>query len=317
MARAGWGAEDIGDLTGRTALVTGANSGLGLETAAVLAAHGAFTVLGCRNPDAARRAAERIMGEHRSADVATLELDLASLASVREAAGRFGQRHDRLDILVNNAGVMASPRRVTEDGFELQLGTNHLGHFALTGLLCDLLLVTQGSRVVTVSSVVHRIGRLDPDHVGPEGHYGRWSAYGRSKLANLLFTLELARRLAEAGAPTIAVGAHPGWAATNLVANGPAMGAPTAVRRASRLISHLGQSAAAGALPTLYAATAPDVANGDYFGPGGFAEQFGAPVRVRPSARARRPADARRLFDVSAEMTGVSFPLPVPAGSPG
>jgi NAD(P)-dependent dehydrogenase (short-subunit alcohol dehydrogenase family) len=305
---AGWGPGDIGDLTGKTAIVTGANSGIGLEAAAELAAHGAHVVLACRDLVSAGRAADRLAGATPPASVEVLPLDLSSQASVRRSAARFAAEHGRLDVLVNNAGVMASPYFETEDGFELQFATNHLGPFAFTGLLLDLLLTTPGSRVVTVSSVLHRIGRLDFTNLqGLDGGFNRWFAYGNSKLANLAFTYELDRRLQQAGARTMALAVHPGWTRTNLVSNGPVLGASALRARAGRLAAHLGQSAAAGALPTLYAATAADVVGGEYFGPGGLAEQYGPPVRVRSNRRSRRPDDAARLWEVSQDLTGVYF----------
>jgi NAD(P)-dependent dehydrogenase (short-subunit alcohol dehydrogenase family) len=314
----GWSVADIGDLTGTTALVTGANSGIGFEAAVELAAHGALVVLACRNLVKGRQAADRISGASPGAMVEVLTLDLASQASVHQAAGRFAAEHDRLDLLVNNAGVMGTPYRVTEDGFELQLASNHLGHFALTGLLLELLLTTPGARVVTVSSFLHRMGRMGFDDLQAEGGYSRWGSYGQSKLANLLFTAELERRFEEHGADAMAVAAHPGWARTNLAGSGPVMGAGPLRMRSGQLAGHLlGQSAAAGALPTLYAALSPEVHGGDYIGPRGPFEQFGAPVKVGRSARARREEDARRLWDVSEELTGVHYqfgPVRQPAG---
>lgn len=310
-----WGPGDVPDLTGRTTVVTGATSGIGYETAVELAAHGAHVVMACRDPVRGRQAADHVVGAAPGASVAVLEVDLASQASVRAAADRFLAEHARLDVLVNNAGVMGSPFAVTEDGFERQFATNHLGHFALTGLLLDLLLTTGGSRVVTVSSLLHRVGRFQPsDPQGLHGGYDRWFAYANSKLANLLFTYELDRRLREAGAPTVAVAAHPGWARTHLAAAGPTIGASALRRRAGRLASRLGQSAASGALPTLYAATAPGVAGGDYYGPRGVAEQYGPPARVRSSRRSHRPEDAAALWALSEELTGVRYRLAGPAG---
>ncbi|MGH9090220.1 MAG: oxidoreductase [Acidimicrobiales bacterium] len=315
--RAAWGPADIPDLTGRTAVVTGATSGIGYETAVELAAHGAHVVLACRDPARGRRAADHLVGAAPGASVEVLEVDLASQASVRAAAGRFLTGHARLDALVDNAGVMGSPFAVTEDGFERQFATNHLGPFALTGLLLDLLLTTSGSRVVTVSSAMHRLGRYRPDD--PQslaGGYDRWLAYANTKLANLLFTYELDRRLRAAGAGTVAVAAHPGWARTHLAAAGPTMGGSALRVRAGRLASRLGQSAAAGALPALFAATAPGVAGGDYYGPGGVAEQYGPPVKVRSSRRSHREDDAAALWAVSEELTGVRYGLAA-VGPPG
>ncbi len=236
-----------------------------------------------------------------------LPLDLCHLRSVREAAAQFLARHDRLDLLINNAGIMAVPAGRTEDGFERQLGTNHLGHFALTGLLLERLLETPDSRVVTISSGAHRMGRIDFDDLNWERGYGRWRAYGRSKLANLLFTHELQRRLERFGAKTIAVAAHPGVSATNLGRRPP--GAPGAwLDRVLRPISaQLTQSAAMGSLPTLRAATDPDVRGGDYYGPAGLGELRGPPVRVTPTRLSRDEALARRLWDVSEQLTDVRY----------
>lgn len=318
-----WSTDDLGDLTGRTAVVTGANSGIGEATATQLAAHGAHVVLACRDEGRGRQAADRVAGQVADASLEVLHLDLASQASVRAAAATLHDRHDRLDLLVNNAGVMATPFALTEDGFERQFATNHLGPFALTGLVLDLLLTTAGSRVVTVSSMAHRIGALrlsSPEALqGLEGGYRRWPAYGNTKLANLLFTYELDRRLRAAGATTVAVAAHPGTARTGLTANGPLLDRSGLPRRLGLLASRLGQSAAAGALPTLYAATAPEVAGGDFVGPGGPGQQFGLPRRVGTSARARRPVDAARLWALSEELTGVAYALGDPpdgAGAP-
>ncbi|MGH9088756.1 MAG: oxidoreductase [Acidimicrobiales bacterium] len=324
MAADRWGAEDIGDLTGRTALVTGANSGIGEATAAAMAVHGAHVVLACRDEGRALRTADRIVGRAPEATVEVLRLDLASQASVRDAAARLRDRHDRIDLLVNNAGVMATPFALSEDGFERQFATNHLGPFAFTGLVLDLLLTTMGSRVVTVSSWAHWIGALRLS--SPEalqqlgGGYQRWFAYANSKLANLLFTGELDRRLRAAGTTTLAVAAHPGTARTELSANGPLLGRSGARARLGRLTSGLGQSAAAGALPSLYAATASGVGGGEYFGPRWLGQQFGPPARVRSSARSHRVDDAARLWALSEELTGVVYALGDPstgAGAPG
>jgi len=304
-----WTAEDVPALDGRVAIVTGANSGLGLETARVLAHRGARVVLACRDPEKAR-AAEREVAATTAQPraVGTLPLDLADLASVRSFADEVRKRHSALHLLVNNAGVMAIPLRRTADGFEMQLGTNHLGHFALTGLLLDLLLATPDSRIVTVSSSAHRIGRIDFDDLQSERSYGPWRAYGQSKLANLLFTFELQRRLARRGTAPIAVAAHPGYAATQLQEVGPrarnAVLMTRAVAFGNRLIA---QDAAMGALPSLYAATAPAVRGGDYVGPGSWFEMRGHPRLVGTTARARDERVAARLWSVSEELTGVRF----------
>jgi NAD(P)-dependent dehydrogenase (short-subunit alcohol dehydrogenase family) len=296
-------------LDGRIAVVTGANSGLGLETARSLARCGAHVVLACRDAERAQGAEQEIARAAGRGDaVSTLPLDLASLASVRAFVDSYCTRHPSLDLLVLNAGVMAIPERRTADGFEMQLGTNHLGHFALGGLLLDRLLATPGSRVVTVSSSAHRIGRIDFDDLQSQRRYGPWRAYGQSKLANLLYTFELQRRLSGKGAQTIAVAAHPGYAATQLQERGPRERNATTMTRLVQIGNRiLAQSAAMGALPTVYAATAPDVCGGDYFGPSRGLEMWGEPKRVRSTARARDEQVARRLWAVSEDLTGVRY----------
>lgn len=305
-----WTPADMPDQAGRTALVTGASSGLGFEVALALAAAGASVLLGCRDPDRGRTAMARISGQTPGAGLRVLNVDLASLESVRTAAAELAQRHEVIDLLVNNAGVMATPHRRTDDGFELQLGVNHLGHFALTGLLLDRMADARRPRVVTVSSALHRRGRVDlSDLLWERRRYRPWAAYEQSKLANLLFTLQLARRAEAAGLALTAVAAHPGVAATDLtrdlaVARWPVMG--PAVRA---VVGRLGQGAAAGAMPLLYAATMPGVENGDYFGPGGTMELRGAPARVSRSARAADIGVAAALWEQSEELTGVRFPI--------
>jgi NAD(P)-dependent dehydrogenase (short-subunit alcohol dehydrogenase family) len=304
-----WTASDVPDQSGRTAVITGANSGLGLETARVLASRGARVVMACRDPAKAASASARVAaaaGADASVEVA--ELDLADLSSVRRFAQAFGRTNERLDLLINNAGVMAIPERRTVDGFEMQLGTNHLGHFALTGLLLDRLLATPGSRVVNVASTAHRLGTMRFDDLHWRGGYRKWPAYGRSKLANLLFTRELARRLHDRAAATIAAAAHPGYAATNLQSVGARMEDSGWKERIFDIGNRLlAQSAEMGALPSLFAATAATVTNGAYYGPDGWLEQSGYPRQVTPSRRARRDEDARRLWEVSVEDTGVCF----------
>ena len=301
-----WTTADIPDQAGRTAIVTGANSGLGYHTALELARHGAHVVLACRDTERGGAALRRLADAVPDASVELGLLDLADLASIR----RFAETHATPgpDLLINNAGVMGTPLRRTADGFELQFGTNHLGHFALTGLLLPGLLTRPGGRVVTVSSGLHKIGRIDFDNLNAERRYRRWAAYGQAKLANLLFTLELQRRFEAAGADLLATAAHPGLAATNLQTSGPLQGRRLRLDPLVQLGNRIfAQSDAAGALPTLFAATEPSVRGGDYIGPDGLLEQRGHPKRVARSRRARDTDTARRLWTVSAELTGVRY----------
>ncbi len=301
-----WTVADIPDQRGRIAVVTGANSGIGFDAARELAKAGAHVVLACRNADRARVASNAILERVPRASLEIRALDLASLASVRRFAEGFLADHDRLDLLVNNAGIMAIPRTETEDGFEMQFGTNHLGHFALTGRLLPRLLTTLGSRVVTVASEVHRTSRLDFSDLQSKAHYGAWSAYGRSKLANMLFTAELDRRL-EGHAP-VAVACHPGYAATNLQQVGPRMTGAALTSLVMRLGNALvAQSSSMGALPTVYAATAPDVEGGDYIGPDGPFAGWGYPKKSTPSRAARSRTDAAELWRRSETLTGVTW----------
>ena len=294
----GWTAADLPDLAGRTVLVTGATSGIGRVAARELARAGAHTILAVRDT---RRGEEVAAAMPGSTEVR--RLDLTDLASVRELAAGLDRE---LDVLVNNAGVMATPRAATADGFELQIGTNHLGHFALTALLIGRIT----DRVVTVASGAHRMGRIRLDDLNWErGRYRRWGAYGQSKLANLLFTLELQRRLSLAGSPVRALAAHPGWAATHLQGR---TGNP--VEHALMAIGNrvIAQSDERGALPTLYAAT-QDLPGGAYVGPDGPAESRGYPVLVGRSSAAMDEETARRLWALSEELTGARFDLPVVA----
>ncbi len=296
----------IPDQTGRVALITGANSGIGLEAARMLATRGAQVVLACRTRAKADAARDSILVDAPTADVSVIDLDLSSLASVAESAAEFNGSFGRLDLLLNNAGVMATPYQRTVDGFELQFATNHLGHVALTAHVLPMLLSTPQSRVVNVSSLAHKMGKVDFDDLQSERRYRAWGAYGQSKLANLLFTFELQRRLEEVGADTIAVAAHPGISDTNLAGStGGIVGRLMMLTQPfAKLFS---QNAQAGALPTVRAATDPAVRGGEYYGPDGFMEQRGTPKRVEPNASARDVAVAKRLWEVSVEMTGVPF----------
>ncbi|MBV9194865.1 MAG: SDR family oxidoreductase [Solirubrobacterales bacterium] len=294
-----WTAQQIPDQTGRVAVVTGASSGLGLVTARELARAGATVIMACRNLEKGERAARQVAG-------GVLErLDLAELDSVRAFAERFAANHARLDLLINNAGVMAPPRRVSADGFESQLATNHLGHFALTGRLLASLLAAPEPRVVTLSSTAHRIGRIDFDDLQGERRYQPWRAYGQSKLANLMFCFELQRRASAAGTALRSMAAHPGYAATNLQFAGPAHFYERAFMAVSNRV--FAQSAEMGALPTLYAATVRDLPGGTFVGPDGFREQRGHPRVVAAAARAGDEGAWLRLWDVSEALTGVRY----------
>jgi NAD(P)-dependent dehydrogenase (short-subunit alcohol dehydrogenase family) len=298
-----WTSEQIPDQAGRIAVVTGANSGLGLVVAQELARAGADVVVACRDTGKGMTAADSIRDAVPRASLSVEALDLASLDSVRAFAERFEAERDGLDLLINNAGVMAPPRRETADGFELQLGTNHLGHFALTGLLRGSLEGREDARVVTVSSTAHKLGRIDFDDLQSQRHYRRWRAYCQSKLANVLFAGELERRLRSAGSTVRSLAAHPGYAATNLQS-----AAPPALDRAVMAVTNLllAQSAEMGALPLLYAATRPNLDGGLFIGPDGFEEQRGHPKVVRPVRAGRDEATAKRLWAVSEELTGVT-----------
>ncbi|MGE7390914.1 oxidoreductase [Streptomyces sp. NPDC004126] len=305
----GWNTTRIPDQSGRTAVVTGANSGIGHVTARELARHGATVVLACRSAARGRAAVTRLRAEVPGATAEFAELDLASLDSVREFARTFARRHPALDLLVNNAGVMALPYGRTADGFETQFGVNHLGHFALTGLLLPALLAAApGARIVNVSSGFHVLGRPGaPFGGGEERDYRRWTAYGRSKTANLLFTHELARRLTAAGSPVTAAAAHPGYASTNLHAGAAALegrGIGSRVMALGNAV--LAQPAASGALPTLYAATAPGVPQDGFFGPR--LGWRGAPVRSWRAGWTLDDAAGERLWTASEKLTGVTYP---------
>ena len=299
-----WTAEDIPDLTGKIAIVTGANSGIGYAMAQALACKGATVILACRDRQKGEAAVRQIaMVKAGSSEVMAqlMLLDLADLASVRRFASDFASHHERLDILINNAGIMAVPFERTVDGFESQFGTNHLGHFALTGLLLDKIIRTPQARVVTLSSGGERFGMIDFDNLNAERSYDRLGAYSQSKLANLLFTYELQRRFENAGIDAIAASAHPGWTESNLQVHW----------RMVRMLNPLmAQGPEMGALPALYAATAPDIQGGDYYAPDGWLELRGHPSRARSSERSYDAAVAARLWDISEELTGVRYQWP-------
>ncbi len=294
----GWITKNIPAQNGKLFLVTGANSGIGFEVTRGLAQQGASVVMACRDLEKAAQAAGQVREEHPKAQLHVMELDLADLRSVRDFAEQFHRKYNRLDVLINNAGVMATPYRKTADGFELQFGVNHLGHFALTGLLLDLLKATPGSRVVTVSSYAHWFGFINFGDLNAEKFYYRWMAYTQSKLANLLFAYELNRRLARAGEDTFSLAAHPGSTVTQL-------------QQYTRLFTFIngliGHGSQPAALPILYAATRPELQGGDYIGPDGFLGQRGFPHKALSSPVARNEKLARRLWEVSEELTGVEY----------
>ncbi|MFC2156674.1 SDR family NAD(P)-dependent oxidoreductase [Acidobacteriota bacterium] len=299
MSKHRWDSSNVPDQTGRVAIVTGSSSGIGIETARVLAEKNATVIIAVRNLDKGNRAAEQIASKHKSSDLRVMEVDLASLESVRKFASRFKVDYDRLDLLINNAGVMMPPYSKTADGFELQFGTNHLGHFALTGLLLDLILKTENSRVVTVSSTGHRYGKLNFDDLNWEKRkYSKMRTYADSKIQNLYFTYELQRKLEKAGKSTIAAAAHPGWTATELQRHAGLF---------RFLNNFMAQNIEMGALPTLMAAADPGVRGGDYFGPGGRREMRGYPKKVDSNELSRDKDIARRLWTVSEELTGVRY----------
>lgn len=302
-----WNEQSIPDQTGKVALVTGANSGLGWQTARALAEHGAHVLVGARSQAKATDAIERIASTGPAGTMEPLVVELADLESVAAGAAKVLAEHDRLDVLINNAGIMMTPYATTAQGFEQQFGVNHLAHFALTGHLLRLLMATGGSRVISVSSNGHRPGRIDFDDLQSEKSYSPYAAYFQSKLANLLFTAELQRRLDAVGSTALAAAAHPGGSNTNLGHENPGGVLGALMGILSPLSGLLGQSAAMGALPQLRAATDPDVRGDDYYGPGGFGQLRGHPVAVDRSDRAKDPATAARLWEVSAELTGVGY----------
>jgi NAD(P)-dependent dehydrogenase (short-subunit alcohol dehydrogenase family) len=310
-----WTEQDVPDQTGRTVVVTGASAGLGLENTRALAAAGARVVMATRDASKTEQAAARIRRAVPGAVLEHVALDLADLSSVRDAVAVIADRHEVVDVVIANAGLMATPERRTVDGFELQIGVNHLGHAAFVAGLLPAVSAAPAGRIVVVSSEAHRIGRLDVDDLNwDRRRYQRWAAYGQSKLANLLYVRELARRLETAGSPIVAAAAHPGYARTELQTKGPTMQGGLSGRLnelANRFANGvIAQSAARGALPQLLAATAPDVPNGSYWGPQSLGGARGAPGRAGRSAAAKDDATARRLWDRTEELTGVSHDLP-------
>lgn len=303
-----WNVEDMPDQSGKVVIVTGANSGLGYESSLALGRKGAKVIMACRNTSKGEAARDALLEEAPEADLELMTLDLSSLDSVQAFAEAYQANHEQLDLLINNAGVMAPPYQTTADGFEMQIGTNHLGHFALTGRLLDLLLKTSGSRVVNVTSAAQYFGNINFKDLQSEKSYSRYKAYGQSKLANVLFTLELQRRLEAAGQETISVMAHPGYSNTNLQGTA-AEGSQSPVEGFfySKLGSGVAQPSAQGALPQLYAATMPTVKGGDHYGPDGFMELRGYPKRLPPAKSGRNPETAERLWIVSEQLTGVTY----------
>ena len=307
----GWTVRDMGDQTDRTVLITGANSGLGLASATALAGAGATVLMACRDARRAEEARREVASAASGTPPQVVPLDLADLDSVAACAKDVAARVDRLDVLMNNAGVMAIPLRRTPQGHEAQFGTNHLGHFALTAGLLELLRASSAPRVVTTSSFMHHLGRMRWDDLDCQHGYRKWEAYGQSKLANLLFTFELDRRARAAGVPLVAAAAHPGYASTRLQQRGPEMSGNRVMALAMRAGNGvMAQSAEGGALPQLFAATSPAVEGGDYIRPGGPFEMRGSPKKVKAARRAYSRDDAARLWAVSEEMTGCRFAWP-------
>ena len=300
MSKKKWGSNDIPDQNGRVAIVTGSSSGIGYETARVLAEKNATVIVAVRNLQKGNAAVEKIKISHPNANVKVMELDLASLESVRSFAKIFRNDYSRLDLLINNAGVMMPPYSKTADGFELQFGTNHLGHFALAGLLIDMVKDTPESRIVNVSSSSHHYGELNFDDLNWENRpYKKMKTYGDSKIANIYFTYELQRRLDVNGSKTLVTAAHPGWTATELQRH---------VGLLSFLNNFFSQDITMGALPTLYAAVAEDVQGGDYYGPSGWKEMRGYPKKVQSNELSHDKKIAQKLWEVSEDLTGITFP---------
>ena len=299
MSKKKWDSNDIPDQKGRIAIVTGSSSGIGYETARVLANKNAEVIMAVRNLQKGNAALDKIKAGYQDADVKVMELDIASLESVRRFTEDFKKNYSRLDLLINNAGVMMPPYSKTADGFELQFGTNHLGHFALTGLLMDLIINTESSRIVNVSSTSHKSGKIDFDDLDWEKRtYKKMRAYGDSKIANIYFTYELQRNLEKAGSKTIAVASHPGWTATELQRH---------VGIVNFLNRFFSQGIDMGALPTLYAAIAPDVKGGDYYGPAGWLEMRGYPKKVESNELSHDQKISKKLWEASEELTGIKW----------
>ncbi len=303
-----WSYKDIPSQQGRVAIVTGANSGLGFYTTRGLAEKGCEVVMACRNTGKGEEAMNEILKSVPGAVLNVMQLDLADLASVQAFAAAFSKKYRKLDLLINNAGLMAIPKRMTADGFEMQFGVNHLGHFALTGLLYGMLKKTSGSRVVNVSSAAHNLGEIRFDDINWEKGYNKWKAYGMSKLSNILFTHELADRVSAKGDDIRVVVAHPGYADSKLIEKGPEMNGRNFMVKAGRIANSLvAQSTEMGALPTLYAATAPEAEHRAFYGPGGFGGMRGYPTRVNPNRKKVSKEVQEKLWALSESMTGIPF----------
>ena len=303
-----WTSDNIEHLDGKIIIVTGANSGLGYYTTLELAKKGATVVMACRNVLKAESAANSIKAEVKNAQLDIRKLDLADLESVNSFAANFMKDYTKLDVLINNAGLMAIPESRTKQGFEMQFGTNHLGHFALTLQLAEVFTQTKNSRIVTISSLVHKMGEINFTDLNWNSSYKKWAAYGQSKLANLMFAIELNRRLKDKGHPTISLAAHPGYADTNLQTKGAVIegsGFKKAIYSFANVL--LAQPAAMGALPGLYAATAPDAKGGKYYGPEKLGGLWGYPREEKINETKVDPEVARKLWDVSEKMTGIKF----------
>jgi NAD(P)-dependent dehydrogenase (short-subunit alcohol dehydrogenase family) len=303
-----WNVENMSSQEGRVAIVTGANSGLGYYTAKGLASKGAEVIMACRNVAKAETAVEKMLREIPNAKLKIMELDLSELSSVHRFVQNFAAEYKKLDLLINNAGIMAIPFRKTADGFEMQFGINHLGHFALTGQLIEFLNSTPSSRIVVVSSLAQKAGRIDFDHLNSERKYRKWAAYGRSKFANLLFMLELSDRIRSNDKGMMAVAAHPGYAASNLLEKGPEMNDRKWLIKAGHFANKIAaQSTEMGALPTLYAATSEEVINGGFYGPAGLGGMRGYPTQANPKNTRITKQLKIDLWSHSEELTGVSF----------
>lgn len=303
-----WTEHDIPDLLEKVAIVTGGNSGLGYETCRLLAARSAKVILACRNSEKGEQARLEILKEFKFAEIEVEALDLADLSSVRAFSRRIGDRYEKVDLLCNNAGVMALPFKLSKDGFEMQMGTNHFGHFALTGMLFSKLQNADAARVVTVSSLMHNYGKIHFENLHWTDNYDRWAAYGQSKLANLLFAYELHRRLQASGSRILSLAAHPGYSATNLQLAGPRMSGQWLMEQLSALANKLvAQTAYKGSLPQVRALTDPEAKSGEYYGPDGLWEMAGNPVVVQSNKRSHSKEDAKRLWELSERLTKVEF----------